>query len=125
MVEPKRMVQVSSTETNSHWAPIPVDIEGAGGGAGRDGIDGINGIDGLPGGKGDKGDKGDKGEDGTNGTNGRDGIDGINGFDGDQGEPGRPGIHVSPTPPILASGVSILWIDTSNGNISLNLVTGD
>lgn len=92
---------------------------------GRDGSDGIDGIDGLPGGKGDKGDKGDKGEDGTNGTNGRDGIDGIDGFDGDQGEPGRPGIHVSPTPPTLASGVSILWIDTSNGNISLNLVTGD
>ena len=38
MVEPKRMVQVSSTETNSPWAPIPVDIEGGGGGAGPDGI---------------------------------------------------------------------------------------
>ena len=34
MVEPKQMVQVDSTETNSPWAPIPVDIEGGGAGGG-------------------------------------------------------------------------------------------
>lgn len=41
MVEPRRMVQVDSTETNSPWAPVPVDIEGGGGG-GAPGPDGVH-----------------------------------------------------------------------------------
>lgn len=29
---------------------------------------------------------------------------------------------VAPTPP---TGVSVLWVDTTGGNVTLNLVTGD
>ena len=108
MVEPKRMVQVSSTETNSPWAPIPVDIEGA------------QGEPGAPGATGPTGPSGPAGPTGPTGATGPAGPPGADGSGG-----GSSSLHVGTTPPTPAPGVSVLWVDTTGGDHSLNLVTGD
>lgn len=44
---------------------------------------------------------------------------------GRPGVKGDPGVVVGTDEPVLGAGEVVLWVDTSDGNITLNLVTGD
>lgn len=47
------------------------------------------------------------------------------GAPGDQGDPGPANLVIGPDAPTPAAGASVLWLDTTGGNVTLNLVTGD
>ena len=84
----------------------------------------------LPALKGEKGDAGERGNNGAAGAQGPQGPAGPTGPRGNNGSNGANGLSgdgaivgtVAPTP---ATGVSVLWVDTTGGNVTLNLVTGD
>lgn len=90
-------------------------VRGDAGEQGPKGDDGDQGIQGI---KGDKGDQGEQGIQGLKGDKGDDGEQGI------QGVPGV-GVAIGSSAPTPATGVQVLWVDTTGGNVTLNLVTGD
>lgn len=53
------------------------------------------------------------------------GPQGIQGTQGVQGDPGPENLVIGTTGPTPSAGVSVLWLDTTGGNVTLNLVTGD
>ena len=94
----------------------------------------------LAGPKGDKGDtgsvgpqgpigpQGPQGETGATGAQGPDGPQGVQGPQGDTGPQGPAGpqnLVIGTVEPVLSSGNTALWLDTTGGNVTLNLVTGD
>ena len=50
---------------------------------------------------------------------------------GEPGDPGSPGpagpanLSIGSSAPTPPAGESVLWVDTTGGNVTLNLVTGD
>jgi hypothetical protein len=90
-------------------------LQGATGAQGSQGLQGIQGIQGLTGATGATGSQGPAGPTGPTGATG---ATGPAGADGD-------GVVIGSTEPTLATGVQVLWVDTTGGNVSLNLVTGD
>lgn len=71
-----------------------------------------------------KGDKGDKGDQGIQGEQGPQGIQGPQGPAGPDGAKGD-GVVIGTIAPTPATGEQVLWVDTTGGNVTLNLVTGD
>ena len=74
--------------------------------------------------------KGEKGDTGAAGANGAPGPAGANGAAGPAGPAGANGLDgdgvvIGTVAPVLATGEQKLWIDTTGGNVTMNLVTGD
>lgn len=56
------------------------------------------------------------------------GPQGATGAQGEAGPPGPAGpanLAIGTVAPAPAPGASALWVDTTGGNLTLNLVTGD
>ena len=77
--------------------------------------------------QGDVGPQGPQGIPGPQGEIGPQGIQGPQGPKGDKGDAGDPATNlvIGTSAPTPAVGEKVLWLDTTGGNITLNLVTGD
>lgn len=94
-------------------------VQGPAGPQGPIGQTGPQGPQGIQGIKGDTGDVGPQGPQGIQGPAGPTGAAGADGADAENN------LIIGTSAPTPAVGAKVLWLDTTGGNITLNLVTGD
>lgn len=75
--------------------------------------------------QGPAGPQGGQGQVGETGPQGDQGTQGIQGIQGVQGVAGPANLVIGTSAPSPATGAQVLWLDTTGGNVTLNLVTGD
>lgn len=75
--------------------------------------------------QGPQGPQGETGATGAQGPAGPQGVQGPQGDTGPQGPAGPQNLVIGTVEPVLSSGNTALWLDTTGGNVTLNLVTGD
>ena len=69
--------------------------------------------------------RGDTGPQGLQGIQGVKGDTGATGPQGETGPAGPAGVQIGTSQPTPNTGVSVLWIDTTDGNLNFKIVTGD
>jgi hypothetical protein len=85
----------------------------------------MKGDQGETGPQGPQGEQGIQGIQGETGDQGLQGIQGEQGIQGTQGQAGPANLVIGTSTPTPATGAQVLWVDTTGGNVTLNLVTGD